>query len=88
MKLGKKSKYNLSDGEEDEYEIQDGSGYPERDDFEDEVPFDEEDGEATEAESKFAICSPKYELNSSLKLGVHFSWKKIEVATEDMNVLI
>lgn len=55
MKLSKKSKYNLSDGEDDEFEIQDDRMYPERDDFEDEVPFDEEDGDPTEAESKFAF---------------------------------
>lgn len=55
MKHSKKSRFNLSDGEEDEYEDQDGSIYPERDDFEDEVPFDEEDGEAIEAESTFIL---------------------------------
>lgn len=55
VKLGKKSRYNLSDGEDDEFEIQDGSLYPERDDFEDEVPFDDEDGEATEAEKRSVI---------------------------------
>ncbi|CAI9260120.1 unnamed protein product [Lactuca saligna] len=55
VKLSKKSKYNLSDGEEDEFEIQDDRLYPERDDFEDEVPFDEEDGDATEAEKRSLI---------------------------------
>ncbi|XP_024991040.1 nucleolar protein 14 isoform X1 [Cynara cardunculus var. scolymus] len=56
VKLSKKSKYNLSDGEEDEFDIEDGSLYPERDDFEDEVPFDEEeDGEVTEAEKRSVI---------------------------------
>ena len=54
MKLSKKSRYNLSDGEDDEFETQDGSFYPERDDFEDEVPFDDQDGDANEAQSKFA----------------------------------
>jgi nucleolar protein 14 len=40
LKVSKKSKYNLSDGDEDELE----NG--ERDDFEDEVPFDDEDDES------------------------------------------
>ena len=39
LKLSKKSKYNLSDGEEDELEIQ-GGLFPEKDDFDDEIPFD------------------------------------------------
>ena len=51
MKLGKKSKFNL---EEEEDEGEDGFGFGglggERDDFEDEIlPFDEDyDGQATE----------------------------------------
>ncbi|KAM7487525.1 hypothetical protein LguiB_025009 [Lonicera macranthoides] len=46
LKVSKKSKYNLSDGEEDELET---GSFPEKDDFEDEVPFDDEDDEeATE----------------------------------------
>lgn len=51
--MNKKSKYNLSDGEEDELEIQ-GGLFPERDDFEDELPFDEDDDDgATESGSKY-----------------------------------
>ncbi|XP_027096915.1 uncharacterized protein [Coffea arabica] len=42
LKLSKKSKYNLSDGEEDELEIQ-GGLFPEKDDFDDEIPFDEDE---------------------------------------------
>ncbi|XAR55941.1 hypothetical protein NMG60_11036192 [Bertholletia excelsa] len=42
MKLSKKSKYNLSDGE-DEYEFEGFGTFPERDDFKDEVPFDDAD---------------------------------------------
>ncbi|KAL8254000.1 hypothetical protein R6Q59_032221 [Mikania micrantha] len=55
VKHSKKSRYNLSDGEEDEYEVQEGSLYPERDDFDDEVPFDVEDEEAAEAEKRSVI---------------------------------
>ena len=45
MKLKKKSKYNLSDGEEDEFEIKGVSSFSERDDFEDEIlPDDDGDG--------------------------------------------
>lgn len=47
-----KSRFNLSDEEDDEYEDQDGGLYPGRDDFEDDVPFNEEDAEEAEAESK------------------------------------
>lgn len=39
IKLKKKSKYILSDGEEDDFEFQDGGYFPERDDYEDE-PLD------------------------------------------------
>ncbi|KAL0408763.1 UNVERIFIED_CONTAM: Nucleolar protein 14 [Sesamum radiatum] len=45
LKLKKKSKYNLSDGEEDEFEIQDSGYFPERDDFEDEEPLDEDEAD-------------------------------------------
>lgn len=52
MKLNKKSKYNLSDGEEDELEIPGLGSFSDKDDFEDEVPFDEDDdGEVTESGS-------------------------------------
>ncbi|GFZ00239.1 hypothetical protein Acr_13g0016380 [Actinidia rufa] len=47
LKLNKKSKYNLSDGEEDEFKIEDGMSLQGRDDFEDEVPFDDEDDAET-----------------------------------------
>ncbi|XP_042023391.1 nucleolar protein 14-like isoform X2 [Salvia splendens] len=39
LKLKKKSKFNLSDGEEDDFEIQGGGYFPGRDDFEDDEPF-------------------------------------------------
>lgn len=42
MKLGKKSKFNLSDGEEDEFDALDFGSLPERDDFKDEMLSDEE----------------------------------------------
>ncbi|CAI9096424.1 OLC1v1032571C1 [Oldenlandia corymbosa var. corymbosa] len=51
----KKSKYNLSDVEEEELEIQHGL-FPENDDFEDELPFDEdEDDSIPENGEKSAI---------------------------------
>ncbi|KAF7124640.1 hypothetical protein RHSIM_Rhsim12G0073500 [Rhododendron simsii] len=54
LKLNKKSKYNLSDGEEDEFDNQ--NGLQGRDDFEDEVPFDEEDDvEDPDTEKKSSI---------------------------------
>ncbi|TYI88640.1 hypothetical protein E1A91_D04G222900v1 [Gossypium mustelinum] len=37
LKLGKKSKFNLSDGEEDEFDAPEFGSLPERDDFEDEM---------------------------------------------------
>lgn len=40
LKLGKKTKFNLSDGEEDEFDAPDFGSFPERDDFEDEIPSD------------------------------------------------
>lgn len=43
MKLNKKSKYNLSDGEEDDFEFDGFGALSERDDFEDEMPPDEDD---------------------------------------------
>ncbi|KAL1811818.1 hypothetical protein ACET3Z_021883 [Daucus carota] len=57
LKLGKKSKYNLSDGEdEDEFEESGLGSFPEKDDFEDDVPFeDDEDKELGESEKRSAI---------------------------------
>ncbi|GMH26188.1 hypothetical protein Nepgr_028031 [Nepenthes gracilis] len=43
MKFKKKNKYNLSDGEEDEFEVHDGGSFPERDDFDEEVIPDDDD---------------------------------------------
>ncbi|KAL2542866.1 Nop14-like protein [Abeliophyllum distichum] len=61
LKLKKKSIYNLSDGEEDEFDIQGLGSLLERDDFEDEVPFDEdEDGEAAGNEKKSTILGQLY----------------------------
>lgn len=57
--MNKKSKYNLSDGEEDEFD--NPNGLQGRDDFEDEVPFDEEeDVEGPDADSKFLVSAKKY----------------------------
>jgi nucleolar protein 14 len=52
MKLTKKSKFNLSDGEEDEgFEFEGLGALSERDDFEDEMFPDDDDhyGDATES---------------------------------------
>lgn len=43
LKLNKKSKYNLSDGEEEDFDIQGFGSIQGRDDFEDEVPYDDDD---------------------------------------------
>lgn len=48
MKLKKKSKYNLSDGEEDEFEIEGVPSFSERDDFEDEIVPDDDDDDGAE----------------------------------------
>lgn len=45
LKLKKKSKYNLSDGEEDDLEISGLGSFLGRDDFEDEVQFDDDEEE-------------------------------------------
>ncbi|CAI0390521.1 unnamed protein product [Linum tenue] len=57
MKLGKRSKYNLSDGEEDDFGTSALGSFGERDDFEDEVPFDDEDdyGEQNGGKKKSGI---------------------------------
>ncbi|GMJ03745.1 hypothetical protein like AT1G69070 [Hibiscus trionum] len=47
LKFGKKSKFSLSDGEEDEFDAPDFGSLPERDDFEDEMLSDD-DNEADE----------------------------------------
>ncbi|KAL0446980.1 UNVERIFIED_CONTAM: Nucleolar complex protein 14 [Sesamum latifolium] len=52
LKLKKKSKYNLSDGEEDEFEFQDSGYFPERDDFEDEEPLDEDEADQSVGSDK------------------------------------
>ncbi|KAL3636188.1 hypothetical protein CASFOL_020735 [Castilleja foliolosa] len=45
LKVKKESKYNLSDGEEDEFGYQDNGDFPERDDFEEDVPLDEDEAD-------------------------------------------
>lgn len=63
MKLGKKSKYNLSDGEEDDLDIQGVGSFSERDDFEDEIlPEDDDDAEATESESMYGLLNAVYDI--------------------------
>ncbi len=49
--MNKKSKYNLSDGEEEDFEIHGLGALSERDDFEDEMlpDDDDHDGEAPES---------------------------------------
>ncbi|KAG6708692.1 nucleolar protein 14 isoform X1 [Carya illinoinensis] len=53
LKLSKKGKYNLSDGEEEDFEIQGLGAFSDRDDFEDELLPDDDDydGEATKKQS-------------------------------------
>lgn len=41
--MNKKSKYNLSDGEDDDFGVEGLGAMPERDDYEDEVPHDDDD---------------------------------------------
>lgn len=56
LKLGKKRKYNLSDGEEDDFELQEVNSLAEMDDFEDEIlPDDNDDAETAETARKELI---------------------------------
>jgi hypothetical protein len=52
LKVNKKSKYNLSDGEEEDFEFHGLGALSERDDFEDEMlpDDDDHDGEALESD--------------------------------------
>lgn len=55
LKLNKKSKFNLSDGEEDDFEIEDNANFLGRDDYEDEDPFNEDDArQSFESEKELA----------------------------------
>ncbi|KAM0983751.1 hypothetical protein ACFX2C_011253 [Malus domestica] len=55
LKTNKKGKYNLSDGEEDDFEFQSLGALSERDDFEDDVlPDDDDDG--TETTQTKSMC--------------------------------
>lgn len=58
MKLSKKGKYNLSDGEEEDFEIQGLGAFSDRDDFEDELLPDDDDydGEATKSMYGILCC--------------------------------
>lgn len=57
MKISKKSKYNLSDGEEDELDISGFGALSGRDDFEDEMlPDDDEDYGGEEAAGIESMC--------------------------------
>ncbi|GFP87290.1 nucleolar protein 14 [Phtheirospermum japonicum] len=58
LKLKKESKYNLSDGEEDDFDYQDNGYFPERDDFEEEVPLDEDEA-AQWSERKLNFGQPE-----------------------------
>lgn len=55
MKLSKKSKYNLSDGEEEDFEIQGFGPFSDQDDFEDGMLSDDDkvDAEADETRSAY-----------------------------------
>lgn len=56
MKQNKKSKYNLSDGEEDDFEFQSLGALSQRDDFEDDMlPDDEEEDGVETAKSKLIL---------------------------------
>ncbi|XP_050119391.1 uncharacterized protein LOC126596770 [Malus sylvestris] len=57
LKTNKKGKYNLSDGEEDDFEFQSLGALSERDDFEDDVlPDDDDDGtETTQTKKRLAM---------------------------------
>ncbi|KAA8529305.1 hypothetical protein F0562_033896 [Nyssa sinensis] len=69
MKLNKRSKYNLSDGEEDEFELQGGGSFPVRDDFEEEVPFDDDDDvEVTESSAILQLNG--HDSRSALEMGL------------------
>ncbi|KAI4379202.1 hypothetical protein MLD38_005529 [Melastoma candidum] len=65
VKLNKKNKFNLSDGEDDDYDDQEGVGFLGRDDFEDEgIPDDDEgdDGDARTGKSqRLSIFSKQLE---------------------------
>ncbi|KAK2996691.1 hypothetical protein RJ639_026260, partial [Escallonia herrerae] len=69
LKMSKKSKYNLSDGEEDELEVEGLGSFPERDDFEDDVPFEDyDDREATETEiTNYLFCTERSAILKQLK---------------------
>lgn len=56
MKQNKKSKYNLSDGEDDDFEFQSLGALSQRDDFEDDMlPDDEEEDGVETAKSKLIL---------------------------------
>lgn len=56
MKQNRKSKYNLSDGEEDDFEFQSLGALSQRDDFEDDMlPDDEEEDGVETAKSKLIL---------------------------------
>ncbi|KAL3830598.1 hypothetical protein ACJIZ3_019400 [Penstemon smallii] len=58
LKLKKKSKYNLSDGEDDDFDNEDGY-FAGRDDFDDEGPLDEDELDASDKNSTFGQLDPR-----------------------------
>ncbi|CAL2231961.1 unnamed protein product [Prunus armeniaca] len=68
-KQNKKSKYNLSDGEEEDYEFQSLGALSERDDFEDDMlPDDDEDGARTAKTKKRLATLDQFESHDKQNL--------------------
>ncbi|KZV48053.1 nucleolar protein 14 [Dorcoceras hygrometricum] len=77
LKLNKKSKFNLSDGEEDDFETEDNANFLGSDDYEDEEPFNEDDARQSFASEK--------ELNNMGQLDPHGAEYDAESKTIEEN---
>ncbi|KAI3919606.1 hypothetical protein MKX01_018429 [Papaver californicum] len=72
LKVNKKNKYNLSDGEEGDNEFHGAGAFPERDDFEDDIPLDNEADET----KKFSVQLGAHNAQFESGLGREDSGKK------------
>lgn len=70
--MNKKSKFNLSDGEEDDFEIEDNANFLGRDDYEDEDPFNEDDARRSfGSESKYLFFLSRVVSNGGILSSLH-----------------
>ncbi|KAL5553582.1 hypothetical protein UlMin_040983 [Ulmus minor] len=84
LKISKKSKYNLSDGEDDDFEVAGFGALSERDDFEDELPPGDEDYGAEDDNVKKSAALRQNVLERGLREGEENKHKSKKEVMEEV----